>query len=171
MKNLAFHAYSDERWFYYQLSLLHLIHFSLKGWENVLFELGSYRVTVPSFSPDAAFLWRCLGPSWASRRSSVVPSPPPPPWAPHSGTPGWRWRSGNHCKLASCASEGNLGGIRFLRTWPQSTKALGKGITVNSPLTDTLVSGQLYLRTLFSIPVLTSQPNSVFTHSRKRTLS
>ena len=44
-------------------------------------------------------------------------------------------------------------------------------ITINSPLTDTLVSGQLYLRTLFSIPVFTSQSNSVFTHSRKRTLS
>ena len=28
--------------------------------------------------------------------------------------------------------------------------------TVNSPLVDTLVSGQLYLRTLFSIPVFTS---------------
>ena len=41
--------------------------------------------------------------------------------------------------------------------------------TVNSPLTDTLVSGQLYLRTLFSIPVFTSQSNSVFAHSRKRT--
>ena len=41
--------------------------------------------------------------------------------------------------------------------------------TVNSPLTDTLVSGQLHLRTLFSIPVFTSQSNSVFTHSRKRT--
>ena len=43
--------------------------------------------------------------------------------------------------------------------------------TVNSPPTDTLVSGQLYIRTLFSIPVFTSQSNSVFTHSRKRTLS
>ena len=43
--------------------------------------------------------------------------------------------------------------------------------TVNSPLTDTLVSGQLYLRTLFTIPLFTSQSNSVFTHSRERTLS
>ena len=34
--------------------------------------------------------------------------------------------------------------------------------TVNSPLTDTLVSGQLYLRTLFSIfPIFTSKPNSL----------
>ena len=43
--------------------------------------------------------------------------------------------------------------------------------TANSLLTDTLVSGQLYLRTLFSIPSFTSQSNSVFTHSHKRTLS
>lgn len=44
--------------------------------------------------------------------------------------------------------------------------------TVNSPLTDTFVSGQLFLRTLFSIPIFTSQSNSVFTRSRrKRTLS
>ena len=39
--------------------------------------------------------------------------------------------------------------------------------TVNSPVTDTLVSGQLYLRTLFSILVFTSQSNSVFTRSLK----
>ena len=49
-----------------------------------------------------------------------------------------------------------------------------KIITVNSPLTDTLASGQLYLRTLFSIPVFTSQSRlylriSVSGHSRKRT--
>ena len=43
--------------------------------------------------------------------------------------------------------------------------------TVNSPLTDTLLRVQLYLQTLFSIPLFTSQSNSVFTHSRKRTLS
>ena len=43
--------------------------------------------------------------------------------------------------------------------------------TVNALLTDTLVSGQLYLRTPFQIPVFTSQSNSVFAHSRKRTLS
>ena len=34
-----FIAYSDERWWYDQFSL----HFSLKGWENVLIELGSER--------------------------------------------------------------------------------------------------------------------------------
>ena len=46
------------------------------------------------------------------------------------------------------------------------------GNTVNSLLTDPLVSGQLYLRTFcFSIPVLTSQSNSLLTHSRRRTLS
>ena len=43
--------------------------------------------------------------------------------------------------------------------------------TVNSPLADTLLRVQLYLQTLFSIPLFTSQSNSVFTHSRKRTLS
>ena len=40
MKNLAFH--SLLRW--QMIILLSLIHFSLKGWENVLFELGSERV-------------------------------------------------------------------------------------------------------------------------------
>ena len=34
-----FIAYSDERWLYCQFSLPHLIHFLLKGWENV--QLGS----------------------------------------------------------------------------------------------------------------------------------
>ena len=43
--------------------------------------------------------------------------------------------------------------------------------TVNSPLTDTLVSGQLYRTDASSNPRLTSQSNSVFTHARKRTLS
>ena len=44
--------------------------------------------------------------------------------------------------------------------------------TANFPLTDTLASGQLYLRTpQFSNPRFTSQSNSVFAHSRKRTLS
>ena len=39
-----FIAYSDERWLYYKFSLPHLCIFSLKGWENVLFELKSERV-------------------------------------------------------------------------------------------------------------------------------
>ena len=39
-----FLAYSDERLLYCLFSLLHLFHFSLKGWENVLCELGSERV-------------------------------------------------------------------------------------------------------------------------------
>ena len=43
--------------------------------------------------------------------------------------------------------------------------------TVNSPLKDTLLRVQLYLQTLFSIPLFTSQSNSVLTHSPKRTLS
>ena len=42
--------------------------------------------------------------------------------------------------------------------------------TVNSPLTDTLVSGQLYFQTLCSIPHFTFQSNSVFAHSLTRTL-
>ena len=39
-----FIAYSDEKWLYYKFSLPHLCIFSLKGWENVLFELRSERV-------------------------------------------------------------------------------------------------------------------------------
>ena len=39
-----FLAYPDERWLYYQFSLPHLYIFSLKGRENVPFELGSERV-------------------------------------------------------------------------------------------------------------------------------
>ena len=39
-----FIAYSCERWLYYQFSLPHLYnHISLKGSENVLFELGNER--------------------------------------------------------------------------------------------------------------------------------
>ena len=38
-----FVAFSDERWWYYQFSLSHSYIFSLKGWENVLFELTVYR--------------------------------------------------------------------------------------------------------------------------------
>ena len=41
---------------------------------------------------------------------------------------------------------------------------------MNYLLTDSLVSGKLYLRTLFSISLFSSQSNSVFTHLRKRTL-
>ena len=36
-----FIAYSDARWLYYQLSLPSVIQFSLQGWENAVFELGS----------------------------------------------------------------------------------------------------------------------------------
>ena len=39
-----FMAYSDARWLYYQLSLPSVIQFSLQGWENAVFELGSERV-------------------------------------------------------------------------------------------------------------------------------
>lgn len=41
----------------------------------------------------------------------------------------------------------------------------------NSLLTDTLISEQLYLQTLFSIPNFTSQSNFACTHSHKQTLS
>ena len=41
-----FIAYSHEIWLYYQFWLHHLYIFSLRGWENVLFELGSERVKV-----------------------------------------------------------------------------------------------------------------------------
>ena len=34
-------AYSDEKCLYYQILTTTLIRFSIKGWENVLFELGS----------------------------------------------------------------------------------------------------------------------------------
>ena len=48
MKNLAFHSLLMWKMVlqYYQLSLLHLYIFSLKGWENVSFELGSERLGV-----------------------------------------------------------------------------------------------------------------------------
>ena len=40
MKNLAFHTvtYSDERWLCYSIITTSVIHLSIKGWENVLFE-------------------------------------------------------------------------------------------------------------------------------------
>ena len=39
-------AYSDARWLYYQLLLPSVIQFSLQGWENAVFELGSERVKI-----------------------------------------------------------------------------------------------------------------------------
>ena len=39
-----FIVYSDERWLCHQFALPPFIHFSFKGWENVLFLLGSERV-------------------------------------------------------------------------------------------------------------------------------
>ena len=39
-----FIACSDARWLYYQLSLTSVTQFSLQGWENAVFELGSGRV-------------------------------------------------------------------------------------------------------------------------------
>ena len=46
----VFIACSDDRWLYYQFSLLHLYIFFLKGWETVLFELGSERVVVSDWT-------------------------------------------------------------------------------------------------------------------------
>ena len=39
-------AYSDEKWLYCKLLLSHSYIFPFKGWENVLFELRSERVTL-----------------------------------------------------------------------------------------------------------------------------
>ena len=39
-----FTPYSGGKWFRYQILTTSLIHLSLKGWENALFELGSERV-------------------------------------------------------------------------------------------------------------------------------
>ena len=48
-----FIAYSGERWLYYKYLLPHLYIFSLRGWENVLFELRSERVNT------ALVQWEC----------------------------------------------------------------------------------------------------------------
>ena len=45
-------AYSDERWLSYKFSLSHLCIFSLKGWENGLFELRSERVKLSCHSAE-----------------------------------------------------------------------------------------------------------------------
>ena len=45
MKNLAFRSLLRWRWFHYQFALPRLYVSFWKGWENVLFELGSGRVT------------------------------------------------------------------------------------------------------------------------------
>ena len=45
MENVAFHGLF-RWWLYYQFSLHHLHIFSLRGWKNELFELGSERVNV-----------------------------------------------------------------------------------------------------------------------------
>ena len=47
-----FITHSDERWLHYQFSLPHLYIFSLKGSENVLFELRSERVKNVSIYQD-----------------------------------------------------------------------------------------------------------------------
>ena len=51
MKNLALHS-SDERWIIPILttSLIMQLQFSLKDWDNLLFELGSERVRLVKFS-------------------------------------------------------------------------------------------------------------------------
>ena len=55
-----FIAYSDERWLHYQFSLPHLYIFSLKGSENVLFELRSERVN----EATKKFNYACPSGTW-----------------------------------------------------------------------------------------------------------
>ena len=58
-----FIAYSDERWLYYQFSLITCTFFSLSWLENVLFEPGSERVNRlwPPLQPIVGCLtWFCL---------------------------------------------------------------------------------------------------------------
>ena len=67
----------DKKWLYYQFSLPHFYISSPKGWENVLFELRSERVshqwvTYPSQKSSAAFgfhssLQRLISASWHLR--------------------------------------------------------------------------------------------------------
>ena len=160
----------------------HLCIFSLKGWENGLFELRSERVK--SFVTADKFikllLWHTGTRSWWWTHKlnkywvlmllfvcilfidSTNPDLSPASQRP---VPSGNFSFGNHlcyrqrCDAPYCA-------------W--YTTALRKSFTVNSPLMDTLVSGQLYLRTLFSIPVFTSSQTLYLRipasgHSRKRT--
>ena len=46
-----FKAYTDERWLYYRFSLPRLYIVSVKGWESIIFELGSERVSLDVTSP------------------------------------------------------------------------------------------------------------------------
>ena len=65
-----FIAYSDEKWLYYQIRIASLIHFCIKGWENVLFELGSERDREPVFlslCTCSCAQWEILG------RTSLLP--------------------------------------------------------------------------------------------------
>ena len=54
-----FIAYSGERWLYYKFLLPHLYIFSLRGWENVLFELRSERVKKPALIHNVT-VWSCF---------------------------------------------------------------------------------------------------------------
>ena len=47
-----FIAYEVDKWLYYQFSLHHSYVSLLKGWENVLLELGSERVKVGALLPE-----------------------------------------------------------------------------------------------------------------------
>ena len=80
-----------------------------------------------------------------------------------------KWRGGEEGKWRGGWRGGDGGTIC---PWSHTGQVLECHVsTVNSPLTDTLVNRQLYLRTLFSILVFTSQSNSVFAHSRNQPLS
>ena len=76
-----FITYSDEKWLYYKFSLPHLYIFSLKGWENVLFELGR-ESTVPllSHTLTSQMLAQVTPwPVWKQERDQCQISPPAPP--------------------------------------------------------------------------------------------
>ena len=86
----------------------------------------------------------------------------------------FRW-DGTADDIGEISQDGTF--VRFMqdcgetRTLTVSRVAILLAITVNALLTDTLISGQLYLRTVLSIPVFSSHSNSQFAHSRKRPLS
>ena len=57
MQNLALHSVLRRKMIILLIVTTSLIHFSLKGWENVLFELGSERVKFPFTVWTARELW------------------------------------------------------------------------------------------------------------------
>ena len=69
-----FIAYSDEKRLYYQILIASFVDFSIKGWENVLFELGSERVkSSPSLQSRriSGHALESRPPSWFESRESL----------------------------------------------------------------------------------------------------